>query len=357
MRDRGRAGELFDFAVERLPSMRLEDGAFCFEVAAPELAPRGRSLRYTLIVLLGLLRAERAGVPPPVDAGAVKSVVFDELDADELGPGDLGLVLWADSRSGLQAPDEVLKRLDGAVGRNGGMTAIEGLELSWIAIGCAHAVAAGCTERSGERLASEARSEQLRRAETPSGLFVHRGKGRRSRFPNFATQIYGVLALAELSRLREDTEARSVAASVADRLLELQRPDGGWPWLFDVRSGVVEPYEIYSVHQDAMAPMALNALSETTGEARYRDAALRGLEWIWGRNELEAEMLDREERIVYRSIRRRRPFDRLALYANTATAALRRPLLGGLRRPVELNRTDRPYHLGWLLEAWAGETA
>ena len=53
-----------------------------------------------------------------------------------------------------------------------------------------------------------------------------------------------------------------------------------------------------------MAPMALLELSEVTGEPRYRDAAIRGLDWIFGQNDLGREMLDRDAGILYRSIRR-----------------------------------------------------
>jgi hypothetical protein len=65
-------------------------------------------------------------------------------------------------------------------------------------------------------------------------------------------------------------------------------------------------------------------------------------------------MVDCDEAIVYRSIRRKQPWARLLLYANTAAAyGLGRPLPGEVRQ-VELNPTCRPYELGWLLEAWCG---
>ena len=163
-----------------------------------------------------------------------------------------------------------------------------------------------------------------------------------------------MLALAIATR-RGREEALGPARRAADKLIELQRPDGGWPWIFDARSGsVVEPYELYSVHQDAMAPMALQELGEVSGQARYQEAALRGLDWVFGRNDLGREMLDRDAGILYRSIRRRPGFDRALLYANTAGALAGTALFAGTRGPLEVNRTDRPYHLGWVLEAWAG---
>jgi hypothetical protein len=351
----GRGQELVAFALDALPAMRLDDGAFCREVVAPGPQPRGRSLRYSLIVLLGLLRAEAAGVSPTVAPVELKALLLRELDAPSLSPGDLGLALWADARSGLEAPAAALDRLEAALERGGGLGALAGFEVSWILIGCVAVVAADCPDPRAERLLLTALERQLARLETASGLFLHADKGWRARFPNFATQIYGVWALAEAARLRGDPRARAAARRAADALCALQRPDGGWPWIFDARRGrVVEPYELYSVHQDAMAPIALDALSQLTGERSYEDAARRGMAWIWGGNDLGVEMLDREAGLLHRSIRRRRPLDRLALYANTVTAAIARPALACFRGPLELNATDRPYHLGWVLEAWCG---
>ena len=343
-RDAERVAELKAFALERLPSMRLADGAFCREVRAPDLEPRGRSLRYTLMCLLGLQRARRAGLSVPIEPDELLRLAVDEIAAPEMTVGDLGLLLWADSRAEGQWRDKAAFTIHGRVGA--GFPDLEGLELAWLVIGAAEARA--------DLLLDDALGRLLGRIDPASGLFRHRDSGRRARFPNFATQIYGVLALTVAARNGRG-HALGAARRAADRLLELQRPDGGWPWLYDTKSGrVVEPYELYSVHQDAMAPMALLELTAETGEARYRDAALHGIEWIYGRNDLERTMLDRETGILYRSIRRRRGFDRAMLYANTAGALAGTAMLAGTGTPLEVNPSDRPYHLGWVLEAWAG---
>ena len=341
-----RVRELERFALKTLPSMRLSDGAFCHEVKAPGLEPTGRSLRYTLICLLGLQRAQAAGLDVPVDPGELRDLAMDEIDSPELTAGDLALLLWADARAGLSGMDAIAYRLHKKLGAE--LPDLEGLELSWVVIGAA--------ESGAYELCDRALDRQLERASTPGRLFKHRDAGRRARFPNFATQIYGVLALAAAVRNGHGGDrAVAVARRVAGRLLELQRPDGGWPWIFDARRGtVVEPFELYSVHQDAMAPMAFCELTEVTGDGKYREAAMRGLDWVFGHNDLGRDMLDREEGVLYRSIRRKPGFDRALLYANTATSSLGRAALSGLRGPLEVNPTDRPYHLGWILEAWAG---
>jgi hypothetical protein len=45
--------------------------------------------------------------------------------------------------------------------------------------------------------------------------------------------------------------------------------------------------------------------------------------------------------------------DRAMLAAGAALALAGGPGAGRSRRP-ELDRTDRPYHFGWVLEAWSG---
>ncbi len=337
-----RTRELTAFALEKLPSMRLTDGAFCWEVAAPGLHPSGRSLRYTLMCLLGLQRARDAGFDVPIDPGELRGLVLDEIDSAEMGVGEMGLLLWADSRMGSAALDAIAYRLHA----HDDIRALEGLELSWVVIGAAQAGATDLFER--------ALAEQLRRAETPSGLFRHLSSGRRARFPNFATQIYGVLACTYAARAGRD-DALAAGTRAAEVLLGLQREDGGWPWIFDnLRGRVVEPYEVYSVHQDAMAPMALRELSEVGGDPRFGKAAEAGVEWIFGANELGRPLLDRRVGILYRSIRRRRPLDRGLLYANTAlsSAGVRTSSQHASTPGLGINRTDRPYHLGWVLEAW-----
>ena len=233
-----------------------------------------------------------------------------------------------------------------------GSTLLVGMEIAWIATGLAHQLGKGMDDDGTLDRVLRA----MVRRQAPSGLFRHDGLSKaRSRFPNFATQIYAVHALATVAHFDLDENAQDLAESAAGCLLRLQLSGGGWPWLFDtIRGTVVERYEVYSVHQDAMAPMALLELSDVTGDARYREAAIAGLPWSRGHNELSVDLLDADHHFAHRSIRRRYPWNRVTLATNVAgSVAIGRPLRAA-SGSVELNRTCRPYHLGWMLEAWAG---
>jgi hypothetical protein len=348
-----RVRELERFALRRLPSLQLGDGVFCHELRAEDGRPRGRSLRYTLIALLGLLRAEEHGLEHGFHLGALRSRVLSELDSTELRPGDLGLALWAESRTGGDAVPELVGTLRALLDRH----ALEGLmsmEVAWMAIGLTEAGARGGLG-AGEEILARCR-EQLIEARRPrDGLVTHVARGRRRRLPHFADQIHSLQALAQLARIRDDAEARAAARSIGELLLANQMPNGAWPWIYDpLRGTVVEPYELYSVHQDSMAMIAMHGLTEATGEPRYRQVAVRSLDWNYGANELGVQMYDRGAEMIYRSIRRKQRFVRAHQARNAAATYVGAKMRQATPEGLEVNRAMRPYHLGWLLEAWAG---
>ena len=130
-------------------------------------------------------------------------------------------MLWVDSRRGGERGEELAIRLESALAVSGGLAARLGMELGWIVTGLAHHVAAGGSE-TGDRLFTQALEQLLDANRAPSHLFRHFGaSGWRRRFPNFATQIYSVLALSVVAGHGLDERALPAARALADLLIEL----------------------------------------------------------------------------------------------------------------------------------------
>ncbi len=177
--------------------MLLPSDLFCWELVEGEAEPRGESIRYTLIVLLGLLRAQQAGVPVPIEPERLRRAVDRALGRPEVTPGDFGLLLWVESRAGTDSAERLIASLDESLRAHDGLAAREGLELAWIVTGLA--LNAEVSEAGRTQL--QQALDQLLANQRPSGLFRHFGApGVRRRFPNFATEIYSVLALTEVAR-------------------------------------------------------------------------------------------------------------------------------------------------------------
>ena len=83
-----------------------------------------------------------------------------------------------------------------------------------------------------------------------------------------------------------------------------QLQDGGWPWMYYVSSGkVIDYYPLFSVHQDAMAPMSLLQLQNVTGKD-YSEFVLLSLKWL-DKNILGETMILSGKETVWRAIQRR----------------------------------------------------
>ncbi len=343
-------------SLRTLPRMLVPGTqTFCLQLTRDnsigEFAPI-YSPRYSIMCLLGLERARRAGLQSHLDLDALFAAAFEGLR--ELTVGDVGLLLWLAVRRESSRADAIAKVLERRVSQTN-LDQLQGMEIGWLIAGSAfyEALASRREFNVGRQLITYFFEKRV----SPSGLAFHLGRGWRRRFPNFATQIYSVHALSIRARLHKDSRCGEQAVAIAEKLRKLQRENGGWPWLYDaVRGIVVEPFEIYSVHQHAMGPMGLLELNEATG---YDVSGMlrRSMNWLERNNELQFPMIDDGAGLIYRSIRRQPPRDRLAIYSRVARSLVGMRLddsrcesISGL----EMNLTCRPYELGWALEAWTG---
>ena len=192
-------------------------------------------------------------------------------------------------------------------------------------------------------------------------LFPHVTGGRapwyRAHVGSFADQIYPLQALARLHASADDPEALAVAEGVAGLLCRAQAATGQWWWHYDARTGsVIERYPVYSVHQHAMAPMALFDLADAGGQLEL-DAIRSGLGWLTAPGETRARLIAEEVPVIWRKVARddRRKLVRGVAALSTAIRPGAAPLrLDRLFPPGAVDYECRPYELGWLLYAWLG---
>ena len=198
-------------------------------------------------------------------------------------------------------------------------------------------------------------THQLVRAnQGPSGIFGHMGTRQslagmvRGRVGSFADQVYPIIAMTHFSQAFADDQARDNALRCAHAICDRQGTLGQWWWHYDSANGrVVEHFPVYSVHQHAMGPMALLAAEEAF-DVDFQTSINRGLEWINGANELKQNLEDANAGVVWRCIS---PPNAGPFAKGVRSLMGKEPRQG----PFETLYECRPYELGWLLYAFAGQ--
>lgn len=353
-----RLSSLLEFAVSGLERMfRPNLGMFCHRVVKSNgrLILDGVSPRYTAMTLLGLNRYAAVGGQQPYGVAGLAASLVRRTEWIE-NSGDLGLSLWLCAQA---VPDEleaVLAEMSPRAALATCPAARRGstMEMAWLLTGLAEAMRARPSLQGALTAYAADCCARLVRNQGTHGLFGHVQSGRgvrqrlRARIGSFADQVYPIYALCAYLRAQPDGQSLERATSCARAICANQGALGQWWWHYDSGSGrVVQRYPVYSVHQDAMAPMALHALSDAGGPSMLGPIA-RGLDWIYGANEAGLDLRDPATQLIWRSIRFR---GRVRMIQQEA----RLFALGGAASAtcLEVLEECRPYHLGWLLYALA----
>jgi len=117
---------------------------------------------------------------------------------------------------------------------------------------------------------------------------------------------------------------------------------------------VVEGYPVYSVHQHAMAPMALLDLADAGGNLQM-DAICRGLQWLASPPETTEDLILDEPGVTWRKVARsdqRKAVRGLRAASTRIHPGFRLSVLDKVFPPGAVDRECRPYELGWLLMTW-----
>jgi hypothetical protein len=340
-----------------------DSGLFCYRSRrdGTRLVYEGVSPRYTALVLIGASRINEAAAtslfagrsPAEVCAGLIESLATTQ------NLGDAATAAWAAAVSDHPSADaamEIVERLWLA------STDHPTVEIAWMVT----ALSTGSMpDRRWRALAAPAVARLCEAYHSASNLFGHRpgwqpGPLHRGHVGCFADEIYPILALARYYRRYGSPESLEIAAATAERICRLQGDAGQWWWHYDVRTGsVIEGYPVYAVHQDAMAPMGLFELTEAGGPD-YASAIALGLRWLDGPVEADVTLVDDVAPAIWRKIARAEPgkFVRGArAVLSRVHPALRWSWMNGVFRPTAVDYECRPYHLGWLIDAFGGRAA
>jgi hypothetical protein len=349
-----RIAHLVELAMKGLePMYDSEKRLFCHRlVKTPTgMVREGISQRYTIMTLLGFLRAESAGLRSFVDIEAgVDRLLKDTAWVDNIG--DLGLMFWLSAATSSKHLVRCKSTFDLSTALKRFPDAQKALtmELSWFLTGASLANEVEPSKQF-EAIANETYN-MICANQGPYGLFGHMGtrqslSGRfRGRVGSFADQVYPTIAMAHFSRIFGHKEAQQNALRCGRAICDRQGPLGQWWWHYDAGSGrVAEHYPVYSVHQHAMGPMALLALQDTFG-SDFSGFIQKGVNWIHGANELERDLEDKHAALVWRCIR---PSKAAAYAARFRALTSNEPP----QLPLHVLYECRPYELGWLLYAFA----
>ncbi|MBN1345166.1 MAG: sugar transferase [Phycisphaerae bacterium] len=317
----------------------------------------GVSPRYTAIVLLGLCRDDPEAAREVLGDDDRTEMLVRLIDSSERTTdlGEVALTLWAARAMSHPASDRALGRLEAMDPVGGDHPTVEvAWSLTALSIDSDRPGNTGMREGIASRLKASFGSE--------SALFPHWPGGAEKSFWRghvgcFADQVYPIQALSHYYSRTGDNEAIAAASSCAARICELSGPHGQWWWHYDVRTGrVIEGYPVYSIHQDAMAPMALFDLRAACG-IDYRREVERGLSWVFRAPEVDGSLIDWDADVIWRKVARREwgKWSRTAqAFGSRIHPSVRIPGLDLFAPPGRIDRECRPYHLGWLLYAWAG---
>ncbi|MCO5315616.1 MAG: hypothetical protein M9938_05590 [Solirubrobacterales bacterium] len=349
--DRGRM--MVDIALARLPELQTASGLFRETARIEGVEDTGpvTSLLPATVALLGLFRADEAGIAQPFSTGALRTRILGDLGLPATTPGELGLALWAETRAEGMAVGEIEAHLKGQI--RAGFERIPVDQHAWVLSGLAEASQLATGGDHG--LLDQTAGALVARVDGRSGLVVELHHRLRGAAAPIAGQFHALHAFCQLIRAGRSSQVAEPARRLADRLLALQRDDGGWPGLVDPARGEATAwYPALTVTQVAVAPMALRAAAEAGLEGEFRSAAEAGLAWAEGRNPLGFGLIHPVENRLDRGILPRREPGSLGRGLSLAGRRIRGRLAEPDPSRLILDPAVSSDDLGWVLEAWAG---
>lgn len=329
-------------------STRLVSGRYVNDYGHPD------AIRYTINSLLGLsavARADNRGI----DSNDVTAMIVEFLDRQEprvATCADAGLLTLLLVDHGSPSSGLAREWMERVRGRISDPRSLNMQDLAWALWGACCGTRAGIVgaEDTARAVFATVCRDFLSMS---SGLPRHTTNRYRRDIVSFGSLVYFLRAVHEFALTFDDRSAAELFEAGVRRALAIQGPRGEWPWLIRTSTGtVVDPYPVFSVHQDSMAMLFLLP-AVARGIPGAVEAIPKSLAWCYGANELSEPFYTHEPFFAYRSIERVGRAPRLRRYVRALSEPVRGDATFDARR-VRVNRECRSYHLGWILYAWAG---
>lgn len=368
---------LIDIALFRLKRSVNENGLFCDRIIQKEdgFEKVGVSLRYSIWSLIGLIKAQRKGYDITIDL----DLAFATLSEHEgyLRVGDYGNMLWlAGLANEKRTVDKTFRKVEKDwLNHN---ISYGTTSLAWLLTGLCMSYPLIDSKSEVEKIIRNIVKLLNNNFNNETRLFCassHKSKNKivqkvNNNIGSFADQVYSIYGLISYFKLFRDEKVKPIIAKCADKICELQGSKGQWWWIYNATHGTVaEKYPVYSVHQDGMAPMALLEAADIVGND-YRENIDKGLDWLMGENELCQSLVNFNNKIIWRSIQRKRNSNinigilgvgcgglgTLArinvLFSAFAGKTLSKSRLDYGSKNFRVDLETRPYHYGWILNAF-----
>jgi hypothetical protein len=312
------------------------------------------SIRYTLINLIGLHKAESHNIPINID---INKILLHQINNAEKynGVGEIGLLLWSAALISPENIPNILTRVNFKTILMSFKDAKSKLttELSWLLTGLLMA-STFCEEfKSSIGNLTEKVYSEIRNNYGGTGIFKHQTNNTivgkfRAHIATFADQIYTIYAFSLYSQQTNNKEALLIARECALKLCELQGNDGEWMWHYNSKTGnIVNSYPIYSVNQLALAPIALSAIQKASG-IDFSIYINKGLEFILKNN--SNEIIDMKRNIILDGISSntmQRKFN--------STFNFVRKVQKSKDGKIKSMQECSSYNYGWILHALSGK--
>jgi hypothetical protein len=307
--------------------------------------------RYSLNTLLGINKVHKQGIPIPFEINAIYARFIKDCNRPYVDPANVGMTLWVAGELGMTIHKSLRLRVDSLMENPDGWNNWTSQDFGWMITGLVASKDPSYLDGAQQLLDYVIRFLYIE----STHLFKFCTKGWRRNQSSFGGLCYLIHAFLHHAKMTGNGSSESIGLAACRSIVELQGPQGQWPWVLNVQKGTVSDwYQVYSVHQDAMAGLFLT-LAVDLGHVEFRIAIEKGFRWILGENEMNQPLLVPSQGMINRSLVRKSPLERPVRLGRMLTSEwIGRKDNLATAPALRIDRECRSYHLGWMLYVFSG---